>query len=90
MIGGNQEEVMPAENSGRYKTEVEKRIERRERLAPRNIVNMAKHVEIYRGVKRRDRNERVFARPNGLGENAEKAIFCRGPGPARKKKEVYQ
>ena len=43
-----------------------------------------------REVKRRNRNENVFARPNGLRENAETAISCRGPGPARKKKEVYQ
>ena len=40
---------------------------------------------------KRDRKENVFARPNhGLRENAETAISCRGPGPARKKKKVYQ
>ena len=37
------------------------------------------------GVKRRNRNENVFARPNGLRENAETAISCRRPGPARKR-----
>ena len=47
-------------------------------------------VRDIRGIKRRDRNENVFARANGLRENAETAISCRGPGPARKKKEVYQ
>ena len=41
-----------------------------------------------RRVKRRSRNGNVFARPNGLRENAESAISCRGPGRARKKKEV--
>ena len=41
-----------------------------------------------REVKRRNRNENVFARPNGLRETAETSISCRGPGPARKKKEV--
>ena len=41
-----------------------------------------------RGVKRRNRNESVLARHDGLRENAETAISCRGPGPARKKKEV--
>ena len=47
-------------------------------------------LEIIGGVKRRDRNEKnVFTRPNGLRENAENAISCRGPGPARKKKRVY-
>ena len=39
-------------------------------------------------VKRRNRIGNVFARSNGLRENAETAISCRGPGPARKKKEV--
>ena len=43
-----------------------------------------------RGVKRRGSNEHVFARPNGLRENAETATSGRGPGPARKKKEAYQ
>ena len=43
-----------------------------------------------RRVKRKNRNENFFARPIGLRENAETAISCRGPGPARKKKEVYQ
>ena len=44
------------------------------------------HSRDLRGVKRRDRNENVFARPNELRENAETAISCRGPGPARKKR----
>ena len=43
-----------------------------------------------RGVTRRNRNENVFARPNGLRENAETAISCRGRGPARKNKEEHQ
>ena len=43
-----------------------------------------------RGVKRRNRNENVSARPKGLREKAETAISCRAPGPARKKKEVCQ
>ena len=42
------------------------------------------HLELD-GVKRNG-NENVFARPNGLRENAETAIPCRGPGPARKKR----
>ena len=43
-----------------------------------------------REVKRRNKNENVFVRPNGLHENPETAISCRGSGPARKKKEVCQ
>ena len=41
-----------------------------------------------RGVKRRNRNENVLTRPNGLRENAETTVSCRRRGPARKKKEV--
>ena len=43
-----------------------------------------------RGIKRRDGNGNVFARPDGLRENTEIAISCRGPGPVAKKREVYQ
>ena len=39
-----------------------------------------------RGVKRRNRNENVFARPIGIRENVETAVSGRGPGPARKKR----
>ena len=41
------------------------------------------------GVRRKNMKDSVFE-PNGLRENAETAISCRGPGPARKKKEVYR
>ena len=64
-------------------------IEIRERLAPKNRVKEEEHLDI-RGVKGRDRNENEFARPNGLREKTETGIWCRGSGPARNKKEVYQ
>ena len=67
-----------------YETEVKQWIERGERLALRNKVKEEEHFRYIRGFKRRNRNENVFARPNGLRENAETAISCRGPGPARK------
>ena len=76
-IEGNQEDMMSAENLGRYKTEVEERIERSERLALRNKEESEKHSVNIWGNKRKDRNENVFARPNGLRENAETAISCR-------------
>ena len=72
-IRGNQEERMSSGKFGRYKTEVEERIERSERLrtvALRNKVKSEKHMENIRGVEPRDRNENVFAWPNGLHENA--------------------
>ena len=62
IFGEEQENVMAAENCGRYKTEVEERIKRRERLALRNEVKHEKNV---------------FAPPNGLRENAETAISCK-------------
>ena len=90
LVGGNQEEMMSADKFARYKTDTEERMERRERLALRNTVESEKHFRDKWGVERRDRNENVFARPDGLRENAETAISRRGPGPARKKKEEHQ
>ena len=46
----------------------------RERLALRNKEQEEEHLKIYGGVKRRNRDENMFARPNGLRENAETAI----------------
>ena len=45
-----------------------------------------------RGIKRRDRNEKVFARPNGLRENAETAVLCTAGDldlPGRRKRCEY-
>ena len=75
---------MSLEKLGRYKTEVEERIERRERLALRNKLKPEKDLRDLRGVKRRDRNENVFSRPNGLRQNAETANSYMGPGPTRR------
>ena len=46
-IGGNQEEVLSIEKFRGFKTEVEERIEIRERLALRNEVKEEEHLEIY-------------------------------------------
>ena len=48
-----------------------------ETLALRNKVKEKEHSGIYIGVKRRNGNENVFARPNGLRENAATLISCR-------------
>ena len=69
-MGGNQQEILFTEKFGGYRSEVK---------ATREGT-----LGDIRAVMRRDRNENVFARPNGLRENAETAISCRGPGPARK------
>ena len=86
--GGNQE-ILSIEKLAGYKTKVKENIEIRGRLALRNKVEEEEHLRYLWGVKRRNRNENVFARPNGIREKAETAISCRGPGPARKK-EVCQ
>ena len=39
---------------------------RKEKLAVRKEVNGEEHFEIYGGVKIRDKDEHVFARPSGL------------------------
>ena len=75
--GGNQEERMTVYKFGRYKTEPKERRERRERLALRRKVKSEKHSRNIRGIKTTDRNENIFARINGLSENAETAISCR-------------
>ena len=49
-----------------------------------------KHLEICGGLREDIGYEKGFARPNGLREKAETAISCRGPGPTRKKKDIYQ
>ena len=43
-----------------------------------------------RGVEGIYWNKNVSARPNGLREEAETSISCRGPEPTRKKKDIYQ
>ena len=69
---------MSAGKLGSYKAEGEERIERRERLALRNKVKSEKkHLRDIRGIEGRNRTENVFARPNGLRENAETALSCR-------------
>ena len=93
-VGGNQNETLSTELAG-YKIEVKERIEIRvgQRLCSAKKQGEGRGILRDRdagGVKRKNRNENVLARPNGLRENAETAISCRGPGPARKKKELCQ
>ena len=52
-------------------------MEERERLALRNKVKEEKHLRDIREVEGRYWNEKVSARPNGLCEKAETAIWCR-------------
>ena len=66
--------------------ELTERRKKRERLALTNKVKEEEHLRDLRGVKTRDRNENVSTRLNGLRENADSAVSCRGPGPARKKR----
>ena len=82
--------ILPVEKFGGHMTEVQERIERRERLVLLKTVREKNVCSYIREGKRRDWNENVFARPSGVRQNAEIAISCRGPGPTNKKKEVYQ
>ena len=90
MYGRTQEEtniyMMSAESSGRYKTE-RSRKERRETLALRNKVKSGETLRYTGGlISEGVGMKNVFAR--SIRENAETALSCGGPGPARKKKEV--
>ena len=71
---------------GIHKTEAKERIVAREMLALRNKVKEEEHFRYIRGFKRRNRNENVFARPNGLRETSHIAISDSAPGPVRKKR----
>ena len=74
---GKQEDIKSAEEFGRYKAELEKIIESRERLGAKKQGEIGETLGDIRGIKQRDRNENVFARPNGLREKDENAISCR-------------
>ena len=89
-IGGNQEGILSIEKFGGYKRGAKERKEIRERKASaKEQGKRGGTLQDSRRVRRRNRNENVSARPNGLRDNAETVISCREPGPARKKKEVY-
>ena len=84
-MGGNQ--LLSIEKFGGQKTNEKERIRK---LALGNTVKEEGHLRDVWGVTRRDRNENVFSRPNGLRENAETTILSRRRCPARTKKEVLQ
>ena len=74
---------------GRYKANVEERIEIYKWLALRSKVKPENtHMEIYGGSSTGIGN--IFAQPNGLRVSAQTAISVGRPGHARNKKEVYQ
>ena len=85
-IGGNQQEIMSIEKLRGTRKKLKDR--NKGKASAKKQGERGGIVRDLRGVKRRNRNENVFARPSGL--NTETAIACRGPGPTRKKKEVCQ
>ena len=85
-IEGNQDEILPMDKFGGYKTQVKETTKTRERLALRKV-EVEEHFEIYWRL-RKGSEWNVFLRPIRLRKNAETTISCR-PGLARKKKEVY-
>ena len=65
---GNQRDMMSDEKFGRYKTEAEGILEMRERLAPRNNVNLEKHLELYAGLNERIRMKTDLYGPLDFGD----------------------
>ena len=53
--------MMSAEKFGKYKAEVEERVERRERPAQRNYVKSEKHLRYSRGFKRMDIGMKTYS-----------------------------
>ena len=89
-IGGNREEILSREKFAGFKTAVKDSICRNKgKASAKKQGEIGGTLRDLRGVKKRNNNINVFERPNGLHENAETAMSCRGPGPARKK-EVRQ
>ena len=80
-VGGNQEEILSIE-----KFQDRRKDRNTGKASAKKQGERGGTLKRFTGVKRRNRNENVFARPNGLRENAETAISWRGPGPARKKR----
>ena len=74
-IGGNQEEILQLsiDKFGWYETEAKEKRNKGKASAKKQGERGGTLGDL-RGVKRRNRNENVFARPNGLRQNAETAI----------------
>ena len=49
-----------------------------------------KHLDIYGGLREDIGMKTYLHDPMDYAKKAETAISCRGPGPTRKKKEIYQ
>ena len=80
-VGGNQEEILSIE-----KFQDRRKDRNTGKASAKKQGERGGTLKRFTGVKRRNRNENVFARPNGLRENAESAISVRGPGPAERRK----
>ena len=73
----------------RYKTKVRGMIGIRGKEALRRKVDNEKHLEIYEGLIEGIGMSLYLHGPIGLREKIEAAISGKGPGPARKMKEIY-
>ena len=85
---GDHEEVLSIEKFGGYKTQVNYWMEERERLALRSNMTEEKHFEMH-GRLREDMGMEMYLHGQWTTRKSETAFWCRGPGPARKKK-IYQ
>ena len=59
-------------------------------LALAKVVRALEHLDIYVGIEKYLVTKKYLPGPMELRENAKTAFSCRGPEPARKRKEVYQ
>ena len=80
LVGRNQEVVMSVrrevwEVQGRNR----RKDERKGKASAKELLigGIGKTFKDIRGIERRIRSENIFARPNGLRDNAETAISCR-------------
>ena len=90
-LGGDHEELLSIETFGGHKTEVQEIIEEMERLALSNIVKGEKHL-ICGGLREALGMKTYLHGPMdySYAKKLKTAISCRGPGPTRKKNEIYQ
>ena len=79
-IGGNQEEILSIDKFAGFNTK-KKKIQKQGRASAEKQGETGGTLTTFTG---RNRNENVFARPNGLRENAETATSFGGPEPGTK------
>ena len=91
-IGGKQEEIYCPRRSlgGMYKAELKRNVKKKGRASVKKGGTGRTFRYIREVLSEETGMQCTCMAQNGLRENPETAISCRGLGPARNKKEVYQ